>query len=107
MKKIRTILFAVSACLVLAGAVLYLTQLQVAPYLFAVGSAGIAVNYLTTPVGELDFRCRRLHRFNVMAGFLMVVASAFQFNGRKEWVICLLIAAILQLYTAFVSPEKE
>ena len=107
MKKIRTILFAVSACLVLAGAALYLTQWQVAPYLFAVGAAGIAVNYLTTPVGELDFRSRRLHRFNVMAGFLMVVASGFQFNGRKEWVICLFIAAILQLYTAFASPKKE
>ena len=107
MKKIRTILFVVSSCLVLAGAALYLTQWTVAPYLFAVGAAGIAVNYLTTPVGDLDFRGRRLHRFNVMAGFLMVVASGFQFNGRKEWVICLLIAAILQLYTAFVSPKKE
>lgn len=107
MKKIRTILFVVSACLVLAGAALYLTQWTVAPYLFAVGAAGIAVNYLTTPVGDWDFRGRRLHRFNVMAGFLMVVASGFQFNGRKEWVICLLIAAILQLYTAFVSPKKE
>ena len=107
MKKIRTILFVVSACLVLAGAALYLTQWTVAPYLFAVGAAGIAVNYLTTPVGDLDFRGRRLHRFNVMAGFLMVVASGFQVNGRKEWVICLLIAAILQLYTAFVSPKKE
>ena len=107
MKKIRTILFVVSACLVLAGAALYLTQWTVAPYLFAVGAAGIAVNYLTTPVGDLDFRGRRLHRFNVMAGFLMVVASGFQFNGRKEWVICLLIAAILELYTAFVSPKKE
>ena len=107
MKKIRTILFVVSACLVLTGAALYLTQWTVAPYLFAVGAAGIAVNYLTTPVGDLDFRGRRLHRFNVMAGFLMVVASGFQFNGRKEWVICLLIAAILQLYTAFVSPKKE
>lgn len=107
MKKIRTILFVASACLVLAGAALYLTQWTVAPYLFAVGAAGIAVNYLTTPVGDLDFRSRRLHRFNVMAGFLMVVASGFQFNGRKEWVICLLIAAILQLYTAFVSPKKE
>ena len=107
MKKIRTILFVVSACLVLAGATLYLTQWTVAPYLFAVGAAGIAVNYLTTPVGDLDFRGRRLHRFNVMAGFLMVVASGFQFNGRKEWVICLFIAAILQLYTAFVSPKKE
>ena len=107
MKKIRTILFVVSACLVLAGAALYLTQWTVTPYLFAVGAAGIAVNYLTTPVGDLDFRGRRLHRFNVMAGFLMVVASGFQFNGRKEWVICLFIAAILQLYTAFVSPKKE
>lgn len=107
MKKIRTILFVVSACLVLAGAALYLTQWTVAPYLLAVGAAGIAVNYLTTPVGDLDFRDRRLHRFNVMAGFLMVVASGFQFNGRKEWVICLFIAAILQLYTAFVSPKKE
>ena len=105
--KLRTILFAVSACLVLAGAVLYLTKWSVAPYLFAVGSAGIAVNYLTTPIQQLDFRGRRLHRFNVMAGFLMVVASGFQFNGRKEWVICLLIAAILQLYTAFVSPKNE
>ena len=107
MKKIRTILFVVSACLVFAGAALYLTQWTVAPYLFAVGPAGIAVNYQTTPVGDMDFRDRRLHRFNVMAGFLMVVASGFQFNGRKEWVICLLIAAILQLYTAFVSPKKE
>ena len=107
MKKIRTILFVVSACLVLAGAALYLTQWTVAPYLFEVGAAGIAVNYLTTPVGDLYFRGRRLHRFNVMACFLMVVASGFQFNGRKEWVICLLIAAILQLYTAFVSPKKE
>ena len=71
--KLRAVLFAVSACLVLGGAVLHLTQWVVAPYLFAVGSAGVAVNYLTTPVGDLDFRGRRLHRFNVMAGFLMVV----------------------------------
>ena len=103
--KIRAILFAVSACLALAGAILYLTQWAVAPYLFAVGSAGIAVNYLTISVGDLDFRSRRLHRFNVMAGFLMVVASGFQINGRNEWIICLFIAAILQLYTAFVSPR--
>ena len=105
--KLRAILFSVSACLVLAGAILALTKWSVAPYLFAVGSAGVAVNYLTTLVGDLDFRGRRLHRFNVVAGFLMVVASGFQFNGRKEWVVCLFIAAILQLYTALVSSKTE
>ena len=107
MRKIRTILFIVSACLVLVGALLYLTHWVAATYLFAVGSAGIAVHYLTTPVADLDFRSRRLHRFNVMAGFLMVVASGFQFNGRTEWIVCLFIAALLQLYVAFVSPKKE
>ena len=105
--KLRAILFSVSACLVLAGAILALTKWSVAPYLFAVGSAGVAVNYLTTPVGDLAFRGRRLHRCNVMAGFLMVAASGFQFNGRKEWVVCLFIAAILQLYTAFVSSKNK
>ena len=29
------------------------------------------------------------------------------FSGRKEWVICLTISALLQLYTAFVAPKKE
>lgn len=78
MKKIRTILFVVSACLVLAGAALYLTQWTVAPYLFAVGAAGIAVNYLTTPVGDLDFRGRRLHRFQRDGRFLD--GSGFRFS---------------------------
>ena len=97
--KLRSIIFAVSALLVLTGAV--------APYLFAVGAAGVALSYLTTPVGDLDFRSRRLHRFNVMAGFLMVVASGFQFNNRNEWIVCLLIAALLQLYVAFVTPKER
>ena len=39
--QIRTYLFTVSAILLLGGAVLYLTQWIVAPYLFAVGAAGI------------------------------------------------------------------
>ena len=45
--QIRTYLFTVSAILLLGGAVLYLTQWFVAPYLFAVGAAGITVCYLT------------------------------------------------------------
>lgn len=103
----RTILFNCAALLVLAGAILQLTQWAVAPYLFAVGAAGIAVCYLTIPVKGLGLRERRLHRFNVFAGLLMIFASGLMFSARKEWVICLTIAAILQVYTAFAStPDK-
>ena len=104
--KVKAILFNISAVLFLAGAILNLRFPVIAPYLFAVGAAGIAVYYLTTPTKDMDFRVRRLHRYNIFAGFLGIIASALMFNQRKEWVICLTIAAILQLYTAFVTPKK-
>lgn len=81
-QQIRSIIFGVAGLLVLAGAILFLTHWAVAPYLFAVGAAGIAVCYLTLPVKDLDFRRRRLHRFNVFAGLLMIVSSGFMFNNR-------------------------
>ena len=104
-EKARTIVFNISALLLLAGAGLYLALPVVAPYLFAVGAAGIAVSYLTMPTQ--DFRRRRLPRYNIFAGLLCIFASALMFSGRKEWMICLTISALLQLYTAFVAPKKE
>ena len=100
-EKARTIVFNISALLLLAGAGLYLALPVAAPYLFAVGAAGITVCYLTMPTR------RRLHRYNIFAGLLCIFASALMFSGRKEWMICLTISALLQLYTAFVTPKKE
>ena len=105
--QIRTYLFTVSAILLLGGAVLYLTQWFVAPYLFAVGAAGITVCYLTESVVGLDFRQKRLHRFNVLSGLLMIAASAFMFKGKMEWVILLAISAIFQTYVAFVGSSRR
>lgn len=105
-EKTRTIVFNISALLLLAGAGLYLALPVVAPYLFAVGAAGIAISYLTMSTREMDFRKRRLHRYNILAGLLCIFASALMFSGRKEWVICLTISALLQLYTAFMAPRE-
>lgn len=104
--RTRTILFAAAGLLVLTGATSYLSHWVAAPYLFAVGSAGISICYLTLPVKDLDFRSRRLHRWNVFAGLLMIVASGLMFNERKEWILCLTIAAFLQLYTSFAMPRR-
>jgi len=40
-QQIRSIIFGVAGLLVLAGAILFLTHWAVAPYLFAVGAAGV------------------------------------------------------------------
>lgn len=106
-EKARTIVFNISALLLLAGAGLYLALPVVAPYLFAVGAAGIAVSYLTISAKNMGFRKRRLHRYNIFAGLLCIFASALMFSGRKEWVVCLTVSALLQLYTAFVNPKEE
>lgn len=105
-QQTRSLVFSFSALCLLAGAVLYLTQWIYAPYLFAIGAAGTSVCYLTLPVKDMDFRRRRLHRFNIIASILMILSSGLMFSQRKEWILCLTIAAIFQLYTAFVSPKE-
>lgn len=106
-KKVRTIIFQISALLLLAGAALYIVQPIIAPYLFAFGAAGISLCYLTIPAKDLDFRERRLHRYNIFAGLLCIFSSGLMFNNQKEWVICLAISAFLQIYTAFITSKKK
>jgi drug/metabolite transporter (DMT)-like permease len=54
---------------------------------------------------------RRLRRQQILAAVLLVFTGVLMFVTRhNEWVLCLTIAAILELYTAFRIPselEKE
>lgn len=103
----RMTLFYIAAFCVLGGAILYFTQWFFAPYLFAMGAAGIAVSFLTQSVQDMDFRQKRLHRYNIFAGLLMVFASALMFADRKEWVLCLTVGAIFLLYSSFASSGNK
>ena len=96
-------MFYASAVLLLAGAALYLAVPVVAPWIFAAGAAGIAVCRLTQPVGKVSVRAKRLHMFNVAAALLMLVASVFMFRGENEWIACLSIAAVLQVYVVLIE----
>ena len=103
----RNYIFIFSGILVLIGAILYLSRWIYAPYLFATGAAGVTVYYMTIPYQTLNYRMRRLYRMNILAGIVMIAASVLMFKQRMEWVVCLLISAILQLYTSFVVKNKE
>lgn len=106
-QQVRSWVFALSYILLLAGAMLYVVHWWMAPYLFAVGSAGVTVCYMSVPVVGMDLRHKRLHRFNVIAGILMVCASGFMFKERSEWILLLTVAAIFQVYTAFVGGKQK
>ena len=106
-EQIRNYIFMFSGVLAFSGAILFITHWIYAPYIFAVGAAGIAVCFMTIPYKNLGFRRRRLHRINVMAGVSMVASSVLMFKERMEWVVFLLISALLILYTSFVSPRAD
>ena len=106
-QKIRNYLFMFSAILVLTGAVLYIIRWVFAPYFFAVGAAGVCFCFMTTPSQGLDFRFRRLHRINVLAGVSLLVSSVCLFRQKTEWVVFLLISSLLILYTSFIAPRSE
>jgi hypothetical protein len=109
----RNCFFILSGILVFTGAITYLSHWYYAPYLYAFGAAGIALSFMTAKYEGLNFRERRLHRINVIASVMVLVSSFFMFRSqylfraRNGWIIFLLIAALLMLYTSSVKTEKK
>ncbi len=105
--QIQTRMFYISAVLVLISTALFITKWTYAPYLFAVGAAGIAVYYFSNHYTGTNVRLKRLHRFNIFSGILLVVTSYLMFKNRSEWIATLSIAAFLQLYVSIITGIEE
>lgn len=105
--KVKDYIFYISAVLLLASAMLFGSGWVFIPYVYAVASAGIAVVYMTSPYQGSEVRLKRLHGYLVFSGLLLVASSYFMFKGRKEWIICLLISAVFQLYVSIIKGKTE
>ena len=108
-EKAKKILFVVAGIFTLAGAIFHISSIHwdYTPYLYSIGTAGIAVTYLTNSFQDKSTREKRLQLFLVVAGLLLVISSYLMFHNNQEWIICVLISAILQLYVAFMMPKSQ
>ena len=80
MKQLIPALFTVGALMVLVGAAVYITKWEYAPYIYTIGAGALA----------------------------LVLTGAFMFfTHGNDWIACLTIAAILELYTAFRIQQEE
>ncbi len=104
-RRFLNILFYVSAIAVLSAAALYITQWKAAPYIFAVGAAGMAIARLSNRYEGNNIRLKRLYRMEMLSSLIIVAASYFMFKHQNEWFLLLFVAAILQLYTAILIPK--
>ena len=99
------------AVLLLIGAMLQITRWELAPVLYTIGAVLFAYVEVMSRYEGKNLIIRRLRRQQILAAVLLVFTGVLMFVTRhNEWVLCLTIAAILELYTAFRIPselEKE
>ena len=91
------------AVLLLAGAVLQITRWELAPYLYTLGA--VMFGYVQVMGNRYDgrnFIIKRLRRQQIFGAVALVFTGVLMFTmKRNEWIVCLSIAAVLELYTGF------
>jgi len=115
LNSVQTFIFLLGALLMVVGAGTSMLGWESAPYIFSIGALGFASMQMLQRYEGSNFVIRRLRRiqlvsdvFFLISGLLMI-ANKGNFFGisyityieyvYNKWVITLLIAAILQLYS--------
>jgi hypothetical protein len=121
---VESIIFLVGGLLMVIGAGLSLFRFAVAPYIYALGAIGFASMQMLQRYDGQNFVIRRLRRIMVLSDVLFLVAAVLMFASQgnplgldqityvqyvyQKWVVILLIAAVLQLYTTHrIDNELE
>lgn len=115
LNKIQLIIYVVGAVLMAIGAGGTIPGWAVAPYLYCVGALGFTSMQMLQRYEGKDITIRRLRRMMLLSDFLFLLAGVMMLvNGQNvlgldhityveyvynKWVIVLLVAAILQLYS--------
>lgn len=108
--KLKNIFFQVSAILTLLAAIVFYFDTTIAKYIMVVGVAGFAAATFTTPYPGKGLRGKRLFNIQIFAVLLMAVSSFLMFKNMSEWVVTLLISAVLTLYATIamsMAYKKE
>jgi hypothetical protein len=115
LNKIQTFVFLAGAVLMAVGAGLYVLQIDAGPYLFCLGALAFVSMQLLQRYEGSNFTIRRLRRIMILSDVLFLIAGVLMLANqgnvlhldqwiyikyvRNNWVVTLLVAAILQLYT--------
>lgn len=119
MKKLTPLqnaLYMIGAILLLMGAATYITKWVGAFYLYTVGAFLFSSMQMLASYEGRNLVIRRLRRQQLMGALAILFTSClmamntfqFGFARRNEWIACLTVACILELYTVFrISSELE
>ena len=124
LNKIQTAIFLFGGILMAVGAGTTLLGWGSSPYIFAIGALGFSSMQMQQRYEGQNFTIRRLRRMMLLSDVLFLVAALLMFASKgnflglsyityieyvyNKWVIVLLIAALLQLYSMHrIGSELE
>lgn len=118
LNSIQTWVLRLGGILVLVGAMLNPIKLAASPYIYSIGALMFASMQMFASYDGTNVVIRRLRRQQIIGSLLLLLSGAAMFGNiyhiqyvqHNEWMIMMLIAAILELYTSFRIPaelEKE
>ena len=108
MKSLIPVFFIVGAVMVLTGAITYITGWTYSPYLYLLGAACVALAQINLPLATTNKILKRLRIQQKFGGIVLLLSAVFMFTTHgNEWIVCLAIASVLELYTAFRIPNEE
>jgi phosphatidylglycerophosphate synthase len=97
--KVQHTIFHLSALLILFAAAIWSFDAAVARYTMIVGVVGFAATTFTTPYPGKSIRGKRLFNIRIFAVLLMAASAYLLFKNISGWVVTMLIAALLTLYS--------
>lgn len=105
--RTKPVAYAVGGLLMVAGALLFVTRWAAAPWLFIGGALLFGGAQLADRYRGNSFVVRRLRRQQMLAAILLVMTGVLMLAlSHNEWVVCLLVAAVIELYTSFRIPHE-
>ena len=124
LNKIQTAIFLFGGILMAVGAGTTLLGWGSSPYIFAIGALGFASMQMLQRYEGTNFTIRRLRRMMLISDVLFLAAALLMFASKgnifglsyityieyvyNKWVVVLLIAALLQLYSMHrIGSELE
>ncbi|MBR0181303.1 MAG: hypothetical protein IJQ04_06520 [Prevotella sp.] len=124
LNKTQNIIFLVGGLMMVIGAGTSLLAWSWAPYIYAIGAICFAAMQMLQRYEGKNFTIRRLRRMMIISDILFLLAALLMFANMgnflhlsqvdyvqyvyNKWVIVLLIAAILQLYSSHrIGHELE
>ena len=107
MKKGHEWIQMTGAVLTLVGAALQITRWELSPYIYIVGAVLFAYTQVMDGYDGKNLIVRLLRRQQILGAVLLVFAGVLMFvTHNNEWILCLTVAAILELYTAYRIPSE-